>query len=140
MEAAPATSTRRLAVTGLAVIALIGLALGAATHRGGEAHGGTSTTKAMAQRIGCADTYRDANQPGTSLSAGECTLDDASIELRVYRTAGEANAWLDGAKGQSPDPGTAGWGGVGDGWAVRVAHTTSADLVNRVLTAVGRAT
>lgn len=133
-----AGSRRPLTVAGLLVIVLVGVAFWLLTHRLTTPATGRDVTSAsdLAGLIGCQGTYRDAARPGTSRSAGSCTFEGADVELRVYATLGEAMAWLDGARGQSDDPGTAGWGGVGGTWAVRITGTRDAGTVDDVLTAL----
>jgi hypothetical protein len=132
-----ASSRRPLTVGGLLVIALVGLTFWSLLHRL-SLTGGDDVRSALdlAGRIGCESTYREAARPGSSRSAGSCTIHGADVELRVYGTLGEAMAWLDGAQGQSDDPGTAGWGGVDGTWAVRITGTRDAVTVDDILSAL----
>jgi hypothetical protein len=134
-----ATSSRRsLTTAGLLVIALAGLLIWLLGRQISTPtiRDDAGSAQDLARRIGCESAYQDAQQPGSSSSAGSCTIKGAVVELRVYRTLGEAQAWLDGAKGQSGNPGTAGWGGVGNDWAVRITGTRDVDTVNDVLAAL----
>jgi hypothetical protein len=90
-----------------------------------------STVQAMAQHLGCADSLRPAENPGSSSSSGECTYGGALVEFRIYPTEQQTMAWLDGTRGRGlDDPGM--YGGT---WAA-VIHSMDRDLINRAMLAV----
>ncbi len=99
-----------------------------------------TTVQAMAEHMGCSSTFRPAQNPGSSSSAGECNYEGALVEFRIYPTEPQALAWLEGNRSQSLDTKTGIYESIGlyGGTWVVVFHSTDHDLVNRAAEAVQR--
>lgn len=92
------------------------------------------STQFMARHIGCADTFAPAAAPGAATSAGTCTLPDGvQVAMRIYSAEGSADAWLDGARGESIATSA---GATGGNWAVMITGTRDRDRVNKILTSL----
>jgi hypothetical protein len=76
----------------------------------------------MAQRAGCAATFRSAPAPAGVQSAGECTVSGARVEFRVQRVINTADPWPTSRLMH-------GYTCVGAGW---MYHTTSLDAFRKI--------
>jgi hypothetical protein len=81
----------------------------------------------MADKAGCASTFRRTTNYAGIVSAGTCRVAGSEVELRVLPSIDAAYAWIDGTHGTSGAP--AGFNVVGDGW---VAHSRDQSAMNRV--------
>lgn len=134
----PRRRSRRLITLGVVgVLAVVGCVTWL-TERSPNDDGVTFYPSAsfMAKRIGCRDTFRTEARPGGSSSAGECvTRSGARVEFRIYLTASEASAWLDGAREQSTSQ-IQGAGAVGGNWAVLITRTQDLTAIKPVMQAL----
>jgi hypothetical protein len=87
-----------------------------------------ASTLAMAERIGCTNTFHRPAIRGSAADAGECTVSGVRVQLRVYPLPDQATAWLDGARGQEIRT----MGASGGTWAA-LAQTTDRTLGNKAL-------
>lgn len=82
-----------------------------------------ASAREMAQRAGCAPTFRSLPAPSGVQSAGECRLLGQLVDLRVQRIINTANPWpmAHGAR-RSPNF-------VGNGWIVHSDDVRTLDIV-----------
>ncbi len=89
-----------------------------------------STTREMAEAIGCTSSYVDTVSAGPT-SAGECTVNGERVVLRTFRNIGEAMVWLDGVVWASEERPL---GGIGPNYVVQ---TYDSETMNAVSAAMG---
>jgi hypothetical protein len=89
-----------------------------------------STTREMAEAIGCTDSYVDTVSAGPT-SAGECTVNGERVVLRTFQNINEAMVWHDGVVWASEERPL---GGIGSNYVVQ---THDPETMNAVSAALG---
>lgn len=89
-----------------------------------------STTREMAEAIGCTSSYVDTVSAGP-MSAGECTVNGERVVLRTFQNQGEAMVWHDGVVWASEEQPL---GGIGSNYVVQ---TYDFDTMAAVSAALG---
>jgi hypothetical protein len=88
-----------------------------------------SSTRQMAEAIGCTSSYVDTISAGPT-SGGECTVNGELVVLRTFRNVGEAMVWHDGVVWASEERPL---GGIGPNYVVQAQDPKTMNAVSAAL-------